>query len=149
MKTTMNSVLVALALVASVSFAVATPIQEKMGQDNMKMEQMEMTNVNKTNTFKGPEVNKGSATIYKSGGRYHVKWSDDFMIPGTPAPSWQIVDGDGNVHLLNQLKIVGDKQNRDIMLPKYIKSVSKVQIWCSFAEVVLGEASFKAMVKLN
>jgi hypothetical protein len=43
---------------------------------------------------------------------------------------------------LQKLTIKGDKLNRAITLPAYVPDVSKVQIWCAFAEVVLGEASF-------
>jgi hypothetical protein len=32
--------------------------------------------------------------------------------------------------------------NRSITLPSYISDVAKVQFWCAYAEVVLGEASF-------
>jgi len=31
-------------------------------------------------------------------------------------------------------------------VPKYVKNVAKVQIWCAFAEVNLGEASFSSPV---
>ena len=78
-------------------------------------------------------------------GRMILTLSEDFVIPKTPAPHWQIVDSKGNTYLLNQLKIAGDKTNRSVVLPSYIQNVSKVQIWCSFAEVVLGEASFSKM----
>jgi hypothetical protein len=32
--------------------------------------------------------------------------------------------------------------NRSITLPSYITDVAKVQFWCGYAEVLLGEASF-------
>ena len=32
-------------------------------------------------------------------------------------------------------------------MPSYVKNVSKVVIWCAFAEVNLGEASFSSPVK--
>jgi hypothetical protein len=69
------------------------------------------------------------------------------VIPDTPAPSWQIVDSKGNTYLLNQFRIKGDKTNRMITLPSYIKDVAKVQVWCTFAEVLLGEAAFDTVVK--
>jgi hypothetical protein len=31
--------------------------------------------------------------------------------------------------------------NRSITLPAYISDVAKVQFWCAYAEVLLGEAS--------
>ena len=33
----------------------------------------------------------------------------------------------------------GDKINSSIVLPSYIHDVAKVQMWCAFAEIVLGE----------
>jgi hypothetical protein len=42
--------------------------------------------------------------------------------------------------------ISGDKQNRTITVPAYVKDVAKVQIWCAYAEVLLGEASFASPV---
>jgi hypothetical protein len=56
-----------------------------------------------------------------------------------------VVDNDGRVYLLQKLTVkglTGDKMNRSITLPAYIKSVAKVQFWCAYAEVLLGEASF-------
>lgn len=92
--------------------------------------------------FKGAEVNGSTVSIAKKDGRTVLRLSTDFMIPKAPAPHWQIVDGDGNVFLLQRLTVVGEKTHREITLPKYIKSIAKVQIWCSFAEVLLGETDF-------
>lgn len=78
--------------------------------------------------------------------RITLKVSSDFVIPDTPAPSWQIVDSRGNVYLLQQFK-VKDGTNREIVLPAYIKDVAKVQVWCSWAETLLGEASFSKVVR--
>ena len=68
--------------------------------------------------------------------------SDDFVVPDTPAPHWQLVDSSGNVYLLNRLEIKGDKFNKTLVIPPFVKDVAKVQIWCAWAEVLLGEASF-------
>lgn len=41
--------------------------------------------------------------------------SDDFVIPDTPDPHWQLVDSDGNFCLVDRLKtkaFVGDKSIR-------------------------------------
>lgn len=95
-----------------------------------------------TAKFEGVKANSGTASHSRSGGNDTLTWSNDFKIPDTPAPHWQIVDTKGNVYLLNRLTIKGDKQNRTITLPPYIHDVSKVQIWCAFAEVLLGEAAF-------
>jgi hypothetical protein len=94
--------------------------------------------------FKGAKANTGYAIETHENGRIKLAVSDDFEIPNTPAPSWQIVDAQGNTYLLNQFKIKSGT-NRSIVLPMYISDVKKVQVWCSYAEVLLGEASFDDM----
>ena len=98
--------------------------------------------VHTTSKFEGVKANSGTATHARSGNSDTLPWYDEFKIPGTPAAHWQVVDTNGNVFLLNRLAIKGDKQNRTIALPAYINDVAKVQVWCAFAEVLLGEASF-------
>jgi len=115
-------------LMASVSFAAAAPA----ALDNHTFT---------TGAFKGIEVNGGTATVEKKDMKWMLKVSSDFKIPNSPAPHYQVVDAAGNKYLLDRLTIVGDKTKRQIVLPSYVKSVAKVQIWCSFAEVLLGEAS--------
>jgi hypothetical protein len=95
-----------------------------------------------TAKFEGVKANSGTATHGRSGNSDTLTWSDDFKIPETPAPHWQVVDTKGNVFLLQRLTIKGDKQNRTITLPAYIHDVAKVQIWCAYAETLLGEAPF-------
>jgi len=100
------------------------------------------TDAHMTSKFEGVKANSGTATHARSGNNDTLTWSDDFKIPETPAPHWQVVDSKGNVYLLNRLAIKGDKQNRTITVPTYVHDVAKVQIWCAFAEALLGEASF-------
>jgi hypothetical protein len=95
-----------------------------------------------TSKFEGVKANTGTAVHSRQGNSDTLSVSDDFKIPETPAPHWQVVDSKGNVYLLNQQKIKDGKTNRKIALPSYIHDVAKVQIWCSFAEALLGEASF-------
>ena len=102
-----------------------------------------------TTVFAGKTVNGGTVTHAKENGKDVLTWSDEFQVPGSPAPHWQIVDSKGNVFLLQRLKIKEDKLNRTIVLPSYIKDVAKVQIWCAWAEVLLGEASFADPIKTN
>lgn len=97
--------------------------------------------------FAGVKANTGTVTATVDNGTITLKVSADFVIPDTPAPSWQIVDSQGNTYLLNQFRIKGDKTNRMITLPSYIKDVARVQVWCSFAEVLLGETTFDTIVK--
>jgi hypothetical protein len=102
-----------------------------------------------SNPFKGAEVNGGTVSASTENGKTTLKLSKDFKIPASPAPHFQVIDADGNTFLLRRLTIVGNKTHRDVVLPSYIKSVAKVQIWCAFAEVVLGEASFESPVMAN
>ena len=48
----------------------------------------------------------------------------------------------GNVYLLDRLKLHEDKINTSITVPAYVRDIAKVQIWCAWAELLLGEASF-------
>jgi hypothetical protein len=73
----------------------------------------------------------------------------DFTVPGSPDPHWQVVDSKGTVYLLDRLKLKDDKINTSITLPAYIPDVAKVQMWCAWAEVVLGEASFTAPIAMT
>ena len=95
--------------------------------------------------FAGVKANTGSVTLSSSGNVRTLTLSDDFKAPDAPDPHWQVVDNEGRVYLLQKLTVkglTGDKMNRAINLPTYIKSVAKVQFWCAYAEVLLGEASF-------
>ena len=100
-----------------------------------------------TSTFSGAKVNAGTVMHSKQGNAEMLTLSDDFKVPDTPAPHWQVVDSSGNTYLLQRLVVKGDKLNKTITLPAYIHDVAKVQIWCAYAEVVLGEASFPSPVK--
>jgi len=95
-----------------------------------------------TSKFEGAKANTGMATHGRQGNNDTLTWSDEFKIPDTPAPHWQVVDSKGNVFLLQRLKIKGDKENRTITIPSYVHDVVKVQIYCAWAEALLGEASF-------
>lgn len=102
-----------------------------------------------TGRFQGVKANTGTASHTTEGNKDYLAVSEDFNIPDTPAPHWQVVDSKGNVYLLNQLRIKDGKTNRKITVPSYVHDLAKVQIWCSFAEVLLGEASFPQPVALN
>lgn len=60
-----------------------------------------------TSKFEGAKANSGTATHGRQGNQDTLTWSEDFKIPDTPAPHWQVVDSKGNVYLLNRLKIKG------------------------------------------
>ena len=95
--------------------------------------------------FAGVKANTGSVTLSTNGSARTLTLSEDFKAPEAPDPHWQVVDTEGRVYLLQKLTVkglTGDKMNRTITLPAYIKNVAKVQFWCAYAEVLLGEASF-------
>jgi hypothetical protein len=98
--------------------------------------------------FSGAKVNGGTVTHTIKDGKSILTLSDDFKVPDTPDPHWQIVDSKGNTFLLQRLGvknlggIAKDRINMSITLPAYIKDVAKVQIYCAWAEAVLGETSF-------
>ena len=99
--------------------------------------------------FKGPQVNNGTVTHSVKDGKSVLTLSSDFVVPDTPDPHWQVVDSSGNAYLLDKLKtqaLSGASFKKEIVVPRYVKNVAKVQIWCAFAEVNLGEASFSSPV---
>ena len=103
-----------------------------------------------TGQFQGPKANKGHVTHSTRDGKSVLTLSDDFVVPDTPDPHWQVVDSDGQVYQLDKLKkkaFLGDKYQKEIVLPEYVKNVSKVIIWCAWAEANLGEASFSSPVQ--
>jgi hypothetical protein len=100
--------------------------------------------------FQGPKANKGHVTHSTRNGKSVLTLSDDFVVPDTPDPHWRVVDSDGDVYDLDKLKkkaLPGDKYQKEIALPSYVKNVSKVVIWCAWAEANLGEASFSSPVQ--
>ncbi len=99
--------------------------------------------------FSGAKVNDGTVTHVKEAGKNILKLSSDFKVPDTPDPHWQVIDAKGDVFLLQRLGIKGDKVNLQITLPSYVKDVAKVQIYCAWAEVVLGETAFDTTVSTN
>jgi hypothetical protein len=103
-----------------------------------------------TSQFQGPKANKGHVNHSTRDGKSVLTLSDDFVVPDTPDPHWEVVDSDGQVYQLDKLKkkaLLGDKYQKEIVLPAYVKNVSKVVIWCAWAEANLGEASFSSPVQ--
>ena len=100
--------------------------------------------------FSGAKVNAGTVTHSTKDGKDVLTLSDDFKVPDTPDPHWQIVDSKGNTYLLQRLAaknlagLAKDLINMSTTLPLYIKDVAKVQIYCAWAEAVLGEAPLSA-----
>ena len=125
------------------------------------MKDDKMMGAHHSTTFKGKAVNGGHVIHSKEGSINVLTLSDDFVAPGSPDPHWQVVDSRGTVYDLGRLKLKGagatmdmaadkkpeDRLNKQIKLPAYIKDVAKVIIYCAWAEVNLGEASFEKPVK--
>lgn len=103
-------------------------------------------NPHTTNVFVGVKVNVGTVIHTKVDGKNVLTLSDDFKVPNVPDPHWQVIDSQGTVYVLDRLQAKNGKYNKSIILPAYVKDVAKVQIWCAFAETVLGEASFESPV---
>ena len=101
----------------------------------------------KSGPFKGAKANTGFVIHTTENGASVLTLSEDFKAPDAPDPHWQVVDSNGNVYLLQKLSIKGNKMNRKITVPKYVLDIAKVQFWCAFAELNLGEAAFDQPVK--
>jgi len=99
--------------------------------------------------FAGAKVNAGTVTHTVQNGKHLLRLSPDFKVPDTPDPHWQVIDSKGNVFLLQRLGIKDDKVNVVITLPSYVQDVAKVQIYCAWAEAVLGETTFTSTLKLT
>ena len=102
-----------------------------------------------TKPFTGKAVNGGTVTLSKQGDKTMLSLSGDFQMPGSPDPHWQLVDSKGTVYLLDRLKLKDDKINTRIVVPAYVPDIAKVQMYCSWAEVVLGEAPFNKPIVAN
>ncbi len=107
----------------------------------------------KSTPFQGGKANTGYVMHDVVNGKNVLTLSDGFVAPQTPDPHWQVVDSKGRVYLLDRLGIkkndMGekpDKEKRSITLPDYVPDVAKVQMWCAWAEALLGEAQFEQPV---
>src|SRR5712671_4242578 len=95
--------------------------------------------------FEGAKANTGTVTHAVENGQSILRVSADFKVPDTPAPTWRVVDSKGNVYTLDAFKTkAGEK--REVKVPAYIHDIVKVQVYCAWAEVLLGETSFSSPV---
>jgi hypothetical protein len=101
--------------------------------------------------FQGPKANTGTVIHSVESGKSMLKVSDDFKVPDTPAPTWRVVDSKGNIYTLDAFKIKGtlgtNSEKREIEVPSYVTDIARVQVYCAWAQVLLGEASFSSPVK--
>src|SRR6266576_341262 len=100
----------------------------------------ETMNSHTSSMFQGPKANTGTVSHYVENGKSMLKVSDDFKVPDTPAPTWRVVDSKGNIYTLDAFKIKsGSNEKREIVVAAYIPTIVKVQVYCAWAEVILGE----------
>src|SRR5689334_9757937 len=100
-------------------------------------------------SFAGPKADRGTVTHRVEQGQDVLVLSDDFKVPDAPDPHWQIVDSKGTTYLLSRVVVKPDQTVKSrIVVPAYVRDVAKVQIWCAYAETLLGEAVFAAPVAL-
>lgn len=99
-----------------------------------------------SNMFAGPKANTGKVTHLYEGSSSLLRVTEDFKVPDTPAPTWRIVDSKGTIYTLDAFKIKGGEK-RQVTVPAYVRDIAKVQVYCAWAEVLLGEASFTSAVK--
>ena len=102
--------------------------------------------VHTTSTFQGAKANTGTAMHTYENGKSILRVSPDFKVPDTPAPTWRVVDSKGTVYTLDAFKIKGGEK-REVAVPAYVQDIAKVQVYCAWAEVLLGESSFPSAVK--
>ncbi len=121
------------AALALVAFAGVASAVDKNGPHN-------------TGQFAGPKANTGMAVHTIENGKSILRVTSDFKVPDTPAPTWRVVDSKGVVYTLDAFKIKGGEK-REVMVPAYVHNIAKVQVYCAWAEVLLGEASFASPVK--
>jgi hypothetical protein len=125
--------------------------KEKFGSGPRRCGGVAVHRISLSGKFAGPKANTGTVTHSIKDGKSVLTLSDDFVVPDAPDPHWQVATSDGAVFLLDKVKVKnqtgGDKLKKEIALPPYVKDAAKEQIYCAWAEVVLGEASFSSPVK--
>jgi hypothetical protein len=95
--------------------------------------------------FEGPKANTGTVTHTVENGRSMLRVSADFKVPDTPAPTGRVVDSKGNIYTLDAFKTKGGEK-REVVVPAFVHDIAKVQVYCAWAEVLLGETSFASPV---
>lgn len=96
--------------------------------------------------FQGPKANTGMVMHVTENGKSILRVTPEFKVPDTPAPTWRVVDSKGVVYTLDAFKIKGGEK-REVVVPAYVHNIAKVQVYCAWAEVLLGEASYAMPVK--
>jgi hypothetical protein len=95
--------------------------------------------------FEGAKAKTGTVTHAIENGKSVLRVSADFKVPDTPAPTWRVIDSKGNIYTLDAFKIKGGEK-REVIVPSYIRDIVKVQVYCAWAEVLLGEAGYSSPI---
>jgi hypothetical protein len=95
--------------------------------------------------FEGAKANTGTVTHTVENGKSILRVSADFKVPDTPAPTWRVVDSKGNIYTLDAFKTKSGEK-REVVVPSYVHDIAKVQVYCAWAEILLGETSFSSPV---
>jgi hypothetical protein len=99
-----------------------------------------------------PEGERRDRHAHRQGRQARTDALERLPVADTPDPHWQVIDSKGTVYLLQRLPVKSlgglakDRITTSITVPAHIKDVVKVQIYCAWAEAVLGEASFGSRV---
>src|SRR3954467_10323471 len=80
--------------------------------------------------FQGPKANTGTVSHYYDGDKSILKVSNDFKVPDTSAPTWRVVDSNGNNYTLEAFKIKGGEK-RQVVVPAFVPNIVKVQVYCA------------------
>jgi hypothetical protein len=99
-----------------------------------------------TDPFHGVKVNGGTVVHSKQNGRNILTLSGDFKVPDIPDLPLASCRFERQRLYARALASQEREVNKSITLPGYVPDVAKVQIWCAFAETLLGEASFSSPV---
>ena len=94
--------------------------------------------------FQGPKANKGTVTHSIKDGKSVLTLSDDFVVPDTPDPHWQVVDSDGNVYLLDKLKTKAFIGNNALSVTAVTSVAGKLRSFAEIFFVPFAEAAFAA-----
>jgi hypothetical protein len=95
--------------------------------------------------FEGSKANTGAVTHTVENGKSILRVSADFKVPDTPAPTWRVVDAKGNIYTLDAFKTKSGEK-RAVTVPSYVHDIVKIQVYCAWAEVLLGETSFSSPI---
>jgi hypothetical protein len=97
-----------------------------------------------TAKFESPQANTGTVTHTIEDGKSTLRVSADFKVPDTPARIWRVVDSKSNI--LHAGRFQDQSRGKRVVVVPCVHDIVKVQVYCAWAEVLLGETSFSSPV---